>query len=493
MSTSSQSESSPKLIRGIGLGTATALNMIDMIGVGPFITMSLVVAAMGGPQALLGWVLGALLAICDGLVWAELGAAMPGSGGSYVYLREIYGPRRLGKLVSFLFIWQLSFSAPLSIASGAIGFAKYSAYLWPGLETQYAVRDWNLEVPLLGNLQLGWEVAGTTFLAIAIVLVAMLLLYRRITQVGRISRYLWVAVMGTIGWIIFAGLTHFDRARAFSFPPNAFSFSEHFLLGLGSAMLIATYDYWGAYNVCFLGDELKDPGRTIPRAVLLSIVLVAGLYLLMNLSVLGVMDWREVIGAAQSNNKLYVFSTFMQRIYGGWAANLITGLIMLTAFASVFSLVLGYSRVPYAAALDGNYFKIFSRVHPVYQFPHISLLALGATALLFCFFRLSDVISALVVIRILLQFLLQAIGIIVLRIRRPEMKRPFRMWLYPLPALLAIMGFTYIVTKRPDALKQIRYAAVILVAGLILYFVRAWRSRDWPFGAVSAPTEAQVS
>ena len=483
----------PKLIRGIGLGSATALNMIDMIGVGPFITMSLVVAAMGGPQALLGWVLGALLAICDGLVWAELGAAMPGSGGSYVYLREIYGPRRLGKLVSFLFIWQLSFSAPLSIASGAIGFAKYTAYLWPGLETQYAVRDWNLEVPLLGNLQLGWEVAGTTFLAIAIVLVAMLLLYRRITQVGRISRYLWVAVMGTIGWIIFAGLTHFDRARAFSFPPNAFSFSENFLLGLGSAMLIATYDYWGAYNVCFLGDELKDPGRTIPRAVLLSIVLVAGLYLLMNLSVLGVMDWREVIGAAQSNNKLYVFSTFMQRIYGGWAANLITGLIMLTAFASVFSLVLGYSRVPYAAALDGNYFKIFSRVHPVYQFPHISLLALGATALLFCFFRLSDVISALVVIRILLQFLLQAIGIIVLRIRRPEMKRPFRMWLYPLPALLAIMGFTYIVTKRPDALKQIRYAAVILVAGLILYFVRAWRSRDWPFGAVSAPTEAQVS
>jgi APA family basic amino acid/polyamine antiporter len=492
--TNSAQPDSPKLIRGIGLGTATALNMIDMIGVGPFITMSLVVAAMGGPQALLGWVLGALLAICDGLVWAELGAAMPGSGGSYVYLREIYGPRRLGKLVSFLFIWQLSFSAPLSIASGAIGFAKYTAYLWPGLETQYAAHDWNLQMPLLGNLQLGWEIAGTTFLAIGIVLLAMLLLYRRITQVGRISRYLWLAVMATIGWIIFAGLTHFDHARAFSFPPNAFSLSENFLLGLGSAMLIATYDYWGAYNVCFLGDELKDPGKTIPRAVLLSIVLVAGLYLLMNLSVLGVMDWREVIGAAHSNNKLYVFSTFMQRIYGGWAANLITGLIMLTAFASVFSLVLGYSRVPYAAALDGNYFKIFSRVHPVYQFPHISLLALGATALLFCFFRLSDVISALVVIRILLQFLLQAVGIIVLRIRRPEMPRPFRMWLYPLPALLAIAGFAYIVTKRPDALKQIRYAAVILIAGLVLYFMRAWRGRDWPFGEeAAAPAEAQVS
>src|SRR5437660_1481433 len=206
----------PKLIRGVGLGSATALNMIDMIGVGPFITMPLVVGAMGGPQALLGWVVGALLAICDGLVWAELGAAMPGSGGSYVYLREIYGPARLGKLVSFLFIWQLSFSAPLSIASGALGFAKYTAYLLPGLETQYAARTWSLQLPLVGTLQVGWIIAGTTFLAIAVIIVAALLLYRRITQIGRISKFLWVIVMGTIGWIVFSGLTHFDRALAFS-------------------------------------------------------------------------------------------------------------------------------------------------------------------------------------------------------------------------------------------------------------------------------------
>ena len=493
MSTSPQPDS-PKLIRGIGLGTATALNMIDMIGVGPFITMSLVVAAMGGPQALLGWVLGAVLAICDGLVWAELGAAMPHAGGSYVYLREIYGPRRLGKLVSFLFIWQLSFSAPLSIASGAIGFAKYTAYLLPSLETQYASREWTLRVPLLGNLQLGWVVAGTTFLAIGIVLLAMLLLYRRITQIGRISRYLWVIVMGTIAWIIFAGLTHFNAARAFTFPAHAFSLTGNFWLGLGAAMLIATYDYWGAYNVCFIGDELKDPGRTIPRAVLLSIVLVAGLYMLMNLSVLGAMDWHEVIGSAQSDNKLYVFSTLMQRIYGNWAATLITTLIMLTAFASVFSLILGYSRVPYAAALDGNYFKVFSRLHKTHQFPHISLLTLGGIALLFCFLRLPEVIAALVVIRILLQFLLQAIGVIVLRVRRPDMPRPFRMWLYPAPSLLAILGFGYIVINRPDALKQVRYAAVILILGLILYFIRAWRNRDWPFSeALSAPAEVRAS
>jgi basic amino acid/polyamine antiporter, APA family len=493
MHDASQSDA-PKLIRGIGLGSATALNMIDMIGVGPFITMPLVVAAMGGPQALLGWILGALLAICDGLVWAELGAAMPGSGGSYQYLREIYGPRRLGKLVSFLFIWQLSFSAPLSIASGAIGFAKYTAYLLPGLETQYAGRQWSLQLPLLGPLRLQWIIAPTTFLAIGVVLVAILLLYRRITQIGRISKILWVLVMATIGWIVVAGLTHFDRTRALSFPPGAFSISKEFWFGLGSAMLIATYDYWGAYNVCFLGDELKDPAKTIPRAVLLSIILVAGLYLLMNLSILGVVDWHEVVVAAKSNNKLYVFSTFMERIYGVWAANLVTGLIMLTAFASVFSLVLGYSRVPYAAALDGNYFKVFARVHPVYRFPHISLLAIGGAGVLFCFFPLADVISALVVIRILLQFLLQAVGLIVLRIRKPEMPRPFRMWLYPLPAVLAILGFGYIVVKRQDSLKEIRYAAVILIVGLIFYFSRALRNREWPFARpVPAPAEVRVS
>jgi len=494
MHTSDQPEQSPNLIRGIGLGGATALNMIDMIGVGPFITMPLVVAAMGGPQALLGWIVGAVLAICDGLVWAELGAAMPDAGGSYVYLREIYGPKRLGKLVSFLFIWQLSFSAPLSIASGAIGFAKYTAYLLPNLETQYAARQWSLQVPLLGALKLGWVVAGTTFLAIGIVLLAMLLLYRRITQIGRISKLLWVIVMATIIWIIFAGLTHFNSARAFSFPPGAFSLGKNFWFGLGAAMLVATYDYWGAYNVCFLGSELKDPGRTIPRAVLLSILLVAGLYLLMNLSVLGVVDWHEVIAAGGSNNKLYVFSTFMQRIYGSWAANLVTIMVMVTAFASVFSLVLGYSRVPYAAALDGNYFKIFARVHPVYQFPHVSLLALGGVSMLFCFFPLADVIAALVVIRILLQFILQAVGVIVLRIRRPDLPRPFRMWLYPLPAILAFLGFAYIVIRRHDALKQVRYAAVILIAGLIIYAVRAFHNREWPFAPpLASPAEIQAS
>src|SRR6266446_355623 len=181
---SSQTDSSsPGLIRGMGLGSATALNMIDMIGVGPFITMPLILGAMGGPQAMLGWVVGALFAVCDGLVWAELGAAMPGSGGSYRYLREIYGPQKMGRLISFLFIWQLSFSAPLSIATGCIGLAGYAAYYWPGLQTVYSAHTAALHIPWVGPLQVSWLVTPGTAVAIGACCLAMLLLYRRITAI----------------------------------------------------------------------------------------------------------------------------------------------------------------------------------------------------------------------------------------------------------------------------------------------------------------------
>jgi amino acid transporter len=490
MQAPSQSDpDSPGLIRGMGLGSATALNMIDMIGVGPFITMPLILSAMGGPQAMLGWVVGALLAVCDGLVWAELGAAMPGSGGSYRYLREIYGPQKLGRLVSFLFIWQLSFSAPLSIATGCIGLAGYAAFYWPSLETVYSTHSAAVPIPWAGPLQVSWIVTPGTAVAIGVCLLAVFMLYRRITVIGRVTKLLWLCVMGTVAWIIFAGLTHFNAAQAFDFPPGAFSLSRGFFTGLGGAMLISTYDYWGYYNVCFLGDEIKDPGRNIPRAVLLSIALVACLYIVMNLCILAVVPWREMVQGGQNNSGLYVVSSFMQKIYGTGAARIVTGLVMLTAFASVFSLMLGYSRVPYAAAQDGNYFRIFARVHPVHRFPNISLLALGGVAAAFCFLRLKDAIAALVVIRIILQFVVQAVGVIVLRVRRPDMPRPFRMWLYPVPALAAIAGFIFILFNRQNALKEVRYAAAILFVGLALYMVRAWRGHKWPFPTLSKPEE----
>ncbi len=479
----------PELVRGISLAGATTLNMIDMIGVGPFITIPLIVSAAGGPQAMLGWIVGAVFALCDGLVWAELGAAMPGAGGSYRYLKEIYGPQTLGRLLSFLFIWQLSFSAPLSIASGCIGLAHYAGFLWPGLERVISQHTLHVGLPLLGALETRVVVMPATFVAIGVCACVVVLLYRRITTVAKIAELLWVGGALAMTWIVVTGFTHFRSSLAFDFPPGAFHLSHQFFTGMGAAMLLTTYDYWGYYNVCFLGGEVKDPGRTIPRALIISIVAVAGLYISMNLAVLGVLPWREMTQYANPQNN-YIMSVFMQRIYGNWAGQVAAGLIMWTAFASVFSLLLGYSRVPYAAALDGNYFRAFGRVHPEHRFPTVSLLALGAVAMLFCFLRLADVIAALVVIRILLQFIVQSVGVMVLRRRRPEMPRPFRMWLYPLPALLAIAGFTFILLARENFLREIRYAVCIVIAGLIIYLARSWKRREWPFRAATSELEA---
>jgi amino acid transporter len=483
---SGQPKADGRLVRGISLSGATALNMIDMIGVGPFITLPLIVAAAGGPQAMLGWIAGAFLAVCDGLVWAELGAAMPKAGGSYRYLNEAYGPRKLGQLISFLFIWQLTFSAPLSIASGAIGLSSYASFFWPGLEQRYFARDFLLHIPGLGPLEAHIVLGRGTLVGIAVCALAMVLLYQRVTNVSRISKFLWIGVLGTVAWVIFAGLTHFSPSRAFDFPPGAFQLSRQFFTGMGAALLIATYDYWGYYNVCFLGEEIEDPTRNIPRALLLSIALVAAIYIVMNISILGVVPWREMVESAHSDTHFYIVSVFIQRIYGTTAAYVATALIMWTAFASVFSLLLGYSRIPYAAAADGNYFQIFFSVHAQKRFPHVSLLTLGGVAALFCMLRLQDVIAALVVIRILVQFILQAAGLIVLRTTRPHYPRPFRMWFYPIPALLAIAGFIFVVVSRTGFAREVRYAVVIVAIGILVYLARAASRREWPFAPASS-------
>lgn len=480
MSTANPTPEHHGLIRGMGLGSATALNMIDMIGVGPFITIPLIIGPMGGPQAMLGWIFGALFAICDGLVWAELGAAMPRAGGSYFYLQQIYGERKLGRLLSFLFVWQLSFSAPLSIASGCVGLARYAGYLWPSLD-RGAAHPMQVNVPVLGPLALSAVVNGGTFLGIGACVLAVVLLYRRINVIGALSKFLWIGVMATVAWVIVSGLTHFSAARAFDFPSGAFTLSHDFFLGLGAAMLVATYDYWGYYNVCFLGEEVREPERNIPRALILSILIVAAIYVVMNISILGVVPWRDLQGAAQNNARFYVVSTMMERIYGHWAGMLAALLIMWTAFASVFSLLLGYSRVPYAAALDGNYFRAFSRLHPRGQFPFVSVLALGGVAIAACFLRLDDIIAKLVVIRIMVQFLLQTVGVIVLRIRRPGLPRPFRMWLYPVPALLATVGFLFVMIERRNFAREVRWGIAIAVSGTIVYLIRAAARKEWPF------------
>ena len=447
----------PALERKVGLLSAVSLNMMNMIGVGPFITLPLVVAAMGGPPALFGWILGAAIAVCDGLVWAELGAMMPRAGGSYAFLREIYsgrdGTHPAGRFISFLYIWQLSFTAPLSIASGCIGLAQYAVYLWPELAR-----------PAFP----GAPIKQTSLVAAGACLIVIGLLYRNVSVVTRVAWVLTGGVLATILAVILAGWTHMQPSLL-HMPP--IHFGPGFFEGLALATLITTYDYWGYYNVCFLGGEIRNPSKTIPRAILISIAIVAVFYLAMNVAVLGVIPWREL--AAHPGQA--AMAVLMQRTVGPAAATIISLLVMWTAFASVVALLLGYSRAPYAAAVDGNYFSAFARLHPKHGFPHISLLALGAMATFFCFFDLAHVIAALVAVRIVLQYLLQQVGVILLRIQRPEMPRPFRMWLYPLPPIAALAGFVFLLVSRKGAGRELGYAAAVAISGALIYAVRERR------------------
>ncbi len=444
--------------------------MLDMIGVGPFITLPLILAAMGGPQAMLGWILGAVLALCDGLVWAELGAAIPEAGGTYHFLRKIY-PGKAGRFMAFLFLFQLCFSAPLSMASGAIGLGQYATYLVPALGHGGASHTLHV-----GAYSAGVSVSWATAVAIAAVVLAVVLLYRNLARIQVISIAMGAVVMATIGWILVTGVMHANWHQAFLMPQGAFHLTPAFFAGLGLAMLIATYDYWGYYNVTFLGAEVKDPARTIPRAILISIALVAGLYLAMNIMVLAVVPWQTMLMQQDLEARRAVISIFMETAYGPRAGPVLGKiaalLIMFTAFAGIFSLLLGYSRIPFAAARDGSFFKVFARLHPTRGFPYVSLLTLAGAAVLFCFFQLKDVIAALVVLRILLQFLMQHVGVIYLRKTQPELLRPFRIWFYPLPPLAAIGGFVYILFSRANFERELMLAGVLILIGTALFMLR---------------------
>ncbi len=412
--------------------------MSNMVGIGPFITIPLIISAMGGPQCMLGWALGAILALADGLVWAELAAAMPGAGGTYLYLREAFRGTRAGRLLPFLFIWQFIFSGPLEIASGYIGFAQYLSYFWRSM-----------------------GVVETRMVSLAVGALIVALLYRRITAVGRLTVVLWAGMLAAVVWIIVSGLVKFDARMAFDFPPGAFRFSTGFAAGLGSAMLIAMYDFLGYYDVCYIGGEVREPARVIPRAIIYSVVAVALIYSTINLVLMAVIPWREAVGSR------FIVSQFMEKLYGGWAGAAITVLILWCALASLFALVLGYSRIPYAAALDGNFFRVFGRLHAKGQFPHISLLVVGGIAMAASLIDLAWVIAALLAARILVQFVGQVAAVHYLRTRRPDVVRPFRIWLYPLPSVAALVGWLYIFAS--SGLTPIIYGLVTLGAGVAAY------------------------
>jgi amino acid transporter len=406
--------SSLQLNRKITLLQASAINMIDMVGIGPFVVIPMVIGFFNSPLFFWAWILGAVIALIDGMIWSELGARYPLAGGTYNFHRVAFGEKG-GKLMSFLFVWQTSIQAPLVVASGAIGFSQYLRYLMP---VTYAQQK---------------------YVAVFIILLLVILLYKKIESIGRISVFLWTVTIFTMLWIIVSGLTH--KQVDYSFWPDDTGdfFKAAFWVALGQAGVKTIYSYLGYYNVCHLGGEIINPGRNIPRSIYISIIGIAVLYLGLNWSVATVVPWQE----AQHYD--FIVSIFFEKIYGAVPARIATGLILCIAFASLFAVLLGYSRVPYAAAADGNFFKVFSKLHPTKNFPHISLLFIAGLAIIFALsFSLKQTISAILAMRILIQFIGQSVGVVLLRKRFGSQSLPFKMWLYPLPVILSILVWLYL-------------------------------------------------
>ena len=460
------------LKRGIGPLQATALNVTMVVGAGVFATIPLMLGKLPGPYALLAWIVAGVLIYFDGMIWSELGAALPGSGGSYRYLLISYGSQRWGRLMAFLFIWQFMISGPLELGSGLIAIALFSSSLSPAF--QKFNEDHTLRSVLWKSQDVAISIGPSRLLAFAFGLLIIFLLFRNITTLGKLTITFWIGVMGAIAWIIFEGLIRFDPSRAFSFTGPAAQLPQNFMGNLGLAMILAIYSYLGYYNVCYIGDEVRDPAKTIPKSIIASVLIVSILFVLVHLSLLGTVPWQQ-ISVTETN----LPAEFMRRIHGPWAASAITILLVWCCFGSVFAGMLGYSRIPYGAARDGHFFSSLTKVHSIKQVPHVSLFLIGTFTLIWGFFDLDNIIKALITTRILEQFVCQIIGVFLLRKNQPNLERPYRIWLYPIPCLIALIGWLWIYVA--SGWLFIGLGAGTMAVGAAVFLIWSMRTGRWPF------------
>jgi amino acid transporter len=424
--------------------------MTQICGIGPFVTIPAIVAAVGGPMAILGWIVGATIVMADGLVWAELGAAMPGAGGTYLYLREAF-QYTTGRMMPFLFIWTVLLSIPLIMSTGVIGMVQYMEYYFPKM------------TPLTIHL-----------VSASVMVLVVGMLYQRLTVIAKITEILWVIMIVTVGGVILASFTHFNPKMAFVVAPGTFRLNSKFFSGLGAALIFSVYDYLGYNTTAYMAEEVRDPGRVLPRSIIYSILAMLVIYLSMNIGILGVLPTDQI---ANSN---FIGADVMEHIWGKTAAQVFTGLIIITAFASVVTGLLGGSRVPYHAAKDKLFFSVFGRLHPRLNFPHIALLVMGVVTLIGSFFTLTDVITMLTAATVLIQGVAQVIALTVLRRRQPNLPRPYRMFLYPLPSLIALAGWIYLYFASGWEMIWLSLAWMALGVGAFLIWAKV--EKTWPFG-----------
>ena len=417
-----------------------------MIGIGPLITIPLVLRAMHGSLSLIAWVAGAVVAACDGLVWAELGAAVPASGGLYAFLLRLVGGEG-GRFCAFLYVWQFVLTTPFLLASGYIGFSQYAAYLWPALRE---------------------NATDTHLLAVAVGLLTIVLLARVIHRVALISVALFTIATLTVVLIAAAAWSRFSFSMAFAPEPSA-GVPAALAAGFGTALIVTLYDYLGYNTVTSIGEEVIAPSRTMPRSIVLAIAVVAALYVVLQTGVLGTVPWRQALGAQ------FVASLVVERAWGVAAAGAITMLVLITAFASTFALLLAASRVPFAAARDGLFLAAFAHVHRRDAYPDVALFSIGALALVACFLPLDQIIAVI------------GVGIVVFGgvgalasmflLRRSSVAMPYRMPFFPLPPLVALAAWVYVVATAGPLANGFTLLSLLAGAGVYYYSRSKTRAR----------------
>lgn len=435
----------PVLRRDLGLRHATVLNMIDMVGIGPFTALPIILIAFPGKFSLIPWCIGAIISLLDGFIWSELGSAWPKAGGSYIFLQELF-KGKTGKVLSFLYIVQTSFHTPLVVTSACLGFINYFSYILPLTFVQGKV------------------------VMICVVIVTIFLLYRNIINVGKIGFMLSIIVIGMLLWTIVTGILAFDTSifQINSLQNNSLSSISgiSFWMVTGMYTTKSIYAYLGYYNVCHIGSEIKQPGKNIPKSIFISIAGIAVLYISMQLVMAGAIKQNEIV-----NENVPLVSLLFEHVYGKNFGIIASVLLLIVAASSLFALLLGYTRIIYAASMEGMHLKIFQHLHPTKNFPDYALLIFGSIAIVSClvFNKPSDVFRFIVVTRIFIQFIPQVVGLALMRIKKRTHELNYKMPFFPIISTISILAWLFVFCT--SGYKYSLFGISIILLGLLIYFL----------------------
>jgi len=452
-------EARPSLRRDLGLWSAVSIVVGTIIGSGIFLVPRTMITWTGSPAVVLAvWGVGGLLSLFGALTYAELAAAMPEAGGEYVYLREAYGP-----FWAFVYGWtQMWVAKSGSIATLATGFFYYLANFFPSLERVIGT----IPIPL-GDDGGPLTVRAGQLLAIAVILLLAGVNYYGVKVGGRVQIAVTAVKVALIGGIIAIGLSY-GSGQVSHFGESIPAAGG--VAGFFGALVAALWAYDGWNNVSMVSSEIRDPQRNLPRALVLGTLTVVAVYVLTNVAYFYVLPPTQVARADR------VAAEMMRRILGDGGAGAVSIAAMISIFAALNGTILSGSRVPYAMAADGLFFRSVATVHPVHRTPSVSILALSLWAAALVLSGRFDQLFTYVIFASWILYGMATASVIVLRRKRPELARPYRTAGYPLvPALFVGAAACILVSTLRNSPRESLLGLAIIAAGIPFYFY--WRRR----------------